>query len=191
MKATVEKPVSKFEFLAAASFCALPTFVLPPSAENMVGSAVAAELTVEKVELKFCFIKLTDMAPLAVGFELFCFEEDRFFVTLEPLANRKVELDRVVDVELDGAHMLTGQPLGATVGFGTKAGVITGYKIPKNSPEKVFGEKTGSDLRGSRENDFVEVSLPYTVYDDLIHRSVGHDIAQYFGTSQQVVGAPC
>ncbi len=132
MKATVEKSVSKFKLLAAASFCALSIFALPPSTENMTGSAVAAELDVEKDELKFGFIKLTDMAPLAVAYELGYFEEEGLFVTLEPQANWKVLLDRVIDGELDGAHMLAGQPLGATIGFGTKADIITAFSMDLN-----------------------------------------------------------
>ncbi|MEQ3635612.1 MAG: ABC transporter substrate-binding protein, partial [Thalassolituus sp.] len=67
----------------------------------------------EKADLKFGFIKLTDMAPLAVAYEKGFFEEEGLFVTLEAQANWKVLLDRVIDGQLDGAHMLAGQPLGA------------------------------------------------------------------------------
>jgi len=90
------------------------------------------ELDVEKDELKFGFIKLTDMAPLAVAYELGFFEDEGLFVTLEPQANWKVLLDRVIDGELDGAHMLSGQPLGATIGFGTKADIITAFSMDLN-----------------------------------------------------------
>ena len=74
----------------------------------------------EKEELKFGFIKLTDMAPLAVAYEKGFFEDEGLYVTLEAQANWKVLLDRVIDGQLDGAHMLAGQPLGATIGFGTQ-----------------------------------------------------------------------
>ena len=79
----------------------------------------------EKEELKFGFIKLTDMAPLAIAYEKGFFEDEGLYVTLEPQANWKVLLDRVITGELDGAHMLAGQPLGATIGFGTKADIVT------------------------------------------------------------------
>ncbi len=75
--------------------------------------AIGAEtemLDVEKEELKFGFINLTDMAPLAVAYEKGYFEDEGLFVTLEPQANWKVLLDRVITGELDGAHMLAGQP---------------------------------------------------------------------------------
>ena len=75
----------------------------------------------EKAQLKFGFIKLTDMAPLAIAYEKGYFEDEGLYVTLEAQANWKVLLDRVIDGQLDGAHMLAGQPLGATIGFGTEA----------------------------------------------------------------------
>lgn len=86
----------------------------------------------EKDELKFGFIKLTDMAPLAVAYENFYFEDEGLYVTLEAQANWKVLLDRVIDGELDGAHMLAGQPIGATIGIGTKADVITAFSMDLN-----------------------------------------------------------
>jgi len=94
--------------------------------------SVAAPLDVEKDELKFGFIKLTDMAPLAVAKELGYFEDEGLFVTLEAQANWKVLLDRVITGELAGAHMLAGQPLAATIGYGTKAHIITPFSMDLN-----------------------------------------------------------
>ncbi len=92
----------------------------------------AAELELEKDELTFGFIKLTDMAPLAIAYEKGFFEDEGLFVTLEAQANWKVLLDRVIDGQLDGAHMLAGQPLAATIGFGTKAHIITPFSMDLN-----------------------------------------------------------
>lgn len=86
----------------------------------------------EKEELKFGFIKLTDMAPLAIAYEKGFFEDEGLYVTLEAQANWKVLLDGVIDGQLDGAHMLAGQPLGASIGFGTKAEVITAFSMDLN-----------------------------------------------------------
>src|SRR5687768_5602155 len=72
----------------------------------------AAELELEKEQLKLGFIKLTDMAPLAIAYEKGFFEDEGLYVTLEPQANWKVILDRVITGELDGAHMLAGQQIG-------------------------------------------------------------------------------
>jgi nitrate/nitrite transport system substrate-binding protein len=95
-------------------------------------TARAARPALEKDELKLGFIKLTDMAPLAVAYELGYFEDEGLYVTLEPQANWKVLLDRVITGELDGAHMLAGQPLGATIGFGTAAHVVTAFSMDLN-----------------------------------------------------------
>ena len=86
----------------------------------------------EKEALKFGFIKLTDCAPLVVAYEKHYFEDEGLNVTLEAQANWKVLLDRVIDGQLDGAHMLAGQPLGATIGFGTKADVVTAFSMDLN-----------------------------------------------------------
>ncbi len=94
--------------------------------------AEAEMLDVEKDELTFGFIKLTDMAPLAVAYENGYFEDEGLFVTLEPQANWKVLLDRVIDGELDGAHMLAGQPLAATIGYGTEAHIVTPFSMDLN-----------------------------------------------------------
>ena len=100
---------------------------------GLMGSAAWAEmLDVEKDELKFGFIKLTDMAPLAIAYEKGFFEDEGLFVTLEPQANWKVLLDRVISGELDGAHMLAGQPLGATIGFGTQSHIVTAFSMDLN-----------------------------------------------------------
>lgn len=97
-----------------------------------VSTAYAAPGEVEKPDLKFGFIKLTDMAPLAIAYEKFFFEDEGLYVTLEAQANWKVLLDGVIDGTLDGAHMLAGQPLGATIGFGTKADIITAFSMDLN-----------------------------------------------------------
>jgi nitrate/nitrite transport system substrate-binding protein len=86
----------------------------------------------EKDELTFGFIKLTDMAPLAVAYENGYFEDEGLYVTLEAQANWKVLLDGVIDGQLDGAHMLAGQPLAATIGFGTKAHIVTPFSMDLN-----------------------------------------------------------
>ena len=96
------------------------------------GSSYAEVGEPEKEDLKFGFIKLTDMAPLAIAYEKGYFEDEGLYVTLEAQANWKVLLDGVIDGQLDGAHMLAGQPLAATIGFGTKAHIITPFSMDLN-----------------------------------------------------------
>ncbi|MDO6425813.1 CmpA/NrtA family ABC transporter substrate-binding protein [Thalassotalea sp. 1_MG-2023] len=86
----------------------------------------------EKEELTFGFIKLTDMAPIAIAYEKGFFEDEGLYVTIEAQANWKVLLDGVIDGRLDGAHMLAGQPIAATIGYGTKAEIITPFSMDLN-----------------------------------------------------------
>ncbi|MDK3073683.1 CmpA/NrtA family ABC transporter substrate-binding protein [Sedimentitalea sp. JM2-8] len=98
----------------------------------LASPAFAGMLELEKDELTFGFIKLTDMAPLAVAYEKGFFLDEGLFVTLEAQANWKVLLDGVIDGQLDGAHMLAGQPLAATIGFGTEAHIVTPFSMDLN-----------------------------------------------------------
>ena len=94
--------------------------------------AASIDGAVEKPNLKLGFIKLTDMAPLAIAKEKGFFAEEGLNVTLEPQANWKVLLDGVIGGQLDGAHMLAGQPLAATIGYGTKADLIAPLSLDLN-----------------------------------------------------------
>ncbi|AVO37986.1 CmpA/NrtA family ABC transporter substrate-binding protein [Pukyongiella litopenaei] len=109
--------------LGLAASTALTALASPASAEM---------LDLEKDELTLGFIKLTDMAPLAVAYENGYFLDEGLFVTLEAQANWKVLLDGLIDGQLDGAHMLAGQPLAATIGFGTEAHIVTPFSMDLN-----------------------------------------------------------
>ena len=93
---------------------------------------IAEILDIEKPNLKFGFIKLTDCAPLVIAKEKGYFSDEGLNVEIEAQSNWKVLLDRVIDGQLDGAHMLAGQPIGATIGFGTQAHIITAYSLDYN-----------------------------------------------------------
>tara|TARA_R110002096_G_scaffold84777_19_gene195566 strand:- start:1514 stop:2878 length:1365 start_codon:yes stop_codon:yes gene_type:complete len=89
-------------------------------------------LDVEKDTLKFGFIKLTDCAPIVIAKEKGFFDDEGLSVTVEAQGNWKELLNRVITGDLDGAHMLAGQPIGATVGFGTQADIVTAYNLDYN-----------------------------------------------------------
>jgi len=108
------------------------TFAYLALTTALVSPARAEMLELEKDQLTFGFIKLTDMAPLAVAYERGYFLDEGLFVTLEAQANWKVLLDGVIDGKLDGAHMLAGQPLAATIGYGTEAHIVTPFSMDLN-----------------------------------------------------------
>jgi nitrate/nitrite transport system substrate-binding protein len=101
----------------------------------------------EKEVLKFGFIKLTDCAPLVVALEKHFFEDEGLIVTLEAQANWKVLLDRVIDGQLDGAHMLAGQPLGATIGIGTQADIVTAMSMDLNGNAVTVSNEVWKEMK--------------------------------------------
>ncbi|MEP1328695.1 CmpA/NrtA family ABC transporter substrate-binding protein [Pseudophaeobacter sp.] len=126
----------------------------------LTSPALAEMLDLEKDVLTFGFIKLTDMAPLAVAYEQGFFDDEGLFVTLEAQANWKVLLDGVIDGTLDGAHMLAGQPLAATIGYGTEAHIITPFSMDLN----------GNAITVSNEVwDMMKPSLPVTDSGEIQH----------------------
>jgi nitrate/nitrite transport system substrate-binding protein len=116
------KKVSKF---VKATLGLAAAFALMNAAEAATGKP-------EKENLKFGFIKLTDMIPLAVALENGYFEDEGLSVELEAQANWKVVLDRVLTGQLDGSHMLAGQPVGAAAGFGTSGELVWAYTLNQN-----------------------------------------------------------
>tara|TARA_R110002051_G_scaffold115026_1_gene188029 strand:+ start:25087 stop:26475 length:1389 start_codon:yes stop_codon:yes gene_type:complete len=100
-------------------------------AEDEVASKTKM-LEIEKPQLTFGFIKLTDMAPLAIAKEKGFFEEEGLFVSVEAQSNWKNVLDRVIDGQLDGSHMLAGQPIAAGAGFGRQAKLVTPFSMDLN-----------------------------------------------------------
>lgn len=116
-------------------------------------SAQTQYLDVEKDELKFGFIKLTDMAPLAVAYENGYFEDEGLYITLEPQANWKVLLDRLITGELDGAHMLAGQPLAATMGYGTEAHIVTPFSMDLNGNGITVSNEVWTEMKEHVEMD--------------------------------------
>jgi nitrate/nitrite transport system substrate-binding protein len=98
----------------------------------LLAAAPARGASLEKEEIKLGFIKLTDCAPLIVAREKGFFEAEGLFVTLEAQANWKTLMDRVIDGELDGSHMLAPAPLGHTEGLLTKAHIVVPYVMSQN-----------------------------------------------------------
>ena len=89
-------------------------------------------MALEKDSLKFGFIKLTDCAPIVIAKEKGFFENEGLQVEVIAQPNWKTLLDNVISGELDGAHMLSGQPIAATIGFGTEAHIVTAFTMDLN-----------------------------------------------------------
>ncbi len=133
--------ISRNLFSKTAAAISAVTLLLSANA-NAVGDP-------EKWELKFGFIKLTDMVPLAIAYEKGYFEDEGLYVTLEAQANWKVLFDRVVSGELDGAHMLAPMPVGAATGVITKAEIITPFTLSYNGAGITVSNAVWSEMKKS------------------------------------------
>jgi nitrate/nitrite transport system substrate-binding protein len=111
--------------------------------------AAAAPAGIEKPQLKLGFIKLTDMVPLAIAKEMRFFEQEGLSVTLEPQSNWKVLLDGVISGQLDGAHMLAGQPIAASIGYGTAAKIVTPLSLDLNGNACTVSNKVWGMMKPS------------------------------------------
>ena len=104
-------------------------------------------MQIEKSDLKLGFIKLTDCVPIIIAKEMNYFEDEGLYVTVEAQSNWKILLDRVISGELDGAHMLAGQPIAATIGFGTKAHVVTAFSMDLNGNGITLGNSIWEQMK--------------------------------------------
>lgn len=121
-----EKPIKVIRHLTLCVITLLFIHSLIPP------TAYAYDLDVEKDKLKLGFIKLTDCAPIVIAKEKGFFEDEGLLVEVVAQPNWKTLLDNVISGDLDGAHMLSGQPIAATIGFGTKAHIVTAYTMDLN-----------------------------------------------------------
>ncbi|EAQ77920.1 nitrate transport ATP-binding protein [Blastopirellula marina DSM 3645] len=103
-----------------------------PGAVSAAKSDRPSSLRLEKTKLKFGFIKLTDCAPLVIAKEQGFFADEGLQVEIEAQPNWKTLLERVISGELDGAHMLSGQPIASTIGINGEAHVITAFTMDQN-----------------------------------------------------------
>ncbi len=108
----------------------IPSIIITAALSS--GLSYAEQLAVEKDELKLGFIKLTDCAPIVIAKEKGFFDDEGLSVEVIAQSNWKVLLDNVITGNIDGAHMLSGQPIAATIGIGTKADVVTPFTMDLN-----------------------------------------------------------
>ena len=131
-----------------------------PAAGN-ISAKIAAEKGIEQPNLKLGFIKLTDMAPLAIAKEKGFFAEEGLSVTLEPQANWKVLMDGVASGQLDGAHMLAGQPIASAAGIGGKVKLIAPLSLDLNGNAITLSNKLWQTIAPTLPKDaFGKVKHP-------------------------------
>jgi nitrate/nitrite transport system substrate-binding protein len=112
-----------------------------PAPSETTSPSKAGSGSLEKPVLKLGFIKLTDMAPLAIAKEKGFFADEGLTVSLEPQANWKVLVDGVASGGLDGAHMLAGHPIASGAGIGAKVKIVTPLSMDMNGKAVTLSNK--------------------------------------------------
>jgi nitrate/nitrite transport system substrate-binding protein len=76
-----------------------------------------------------------------------------------------VLLDGVIDGQLDGAHMLAGQPLAATIGFGIKADIITPCSMDLNGNGITVSNEIRKQMKDGRPQHPIQADYLKPVVD--------------------------
>ncbi|MFZ5484049.1 MAG: CmpA/NrtA family ABC transporter substrate-binding protein [Pseudomonadota bacterium] len=125
---------SKRDFLkkaTAMSAAAALMSMVPPGVRNAAWAAGSTGL--EKTALTFGIIPLTDCAPIVVAYEKGFFKQQGLDVTISKEASWANIRDKVAIGALDGAHMLAGMPIAATLGIGaTPKETVTAFSLDLN-----------------------------------------------------------
>lgn len=115
---------------ALAGAAGIMSFV-PDAIRNTVWAAGSEGL--EKTKLTFGIIPLTDCAPIVVAAEKGFFKKQGLDVAISKEASWANIRDKVSIGALDGAHMLAGMPIAATLGIGATAKpTITAFSMDLN-----------------------------------------------------------
>lgn len=105
--------------------------MVPPGVRQSAWAAGTEGL--EKTNLTFGIIPLTDCAPIVIAKEKGYFKKYGLDVTVSKEASWANIRDKVSIGALDGAHMLAGMPLAATLGVGaTPKPTITAFSMDLN-----------------------------------------------------------
>lgn len=128
------QPCSRRVFLKAAGLAAGSAGLMTAVPGWLRTSAWAAGSEgLEKTSLTLGIIPLTDCAPLVVAAEKGYFKRHGLNVTISKEASLANIRDKVSIGELDGAHMLAGMPIAATLGIGAVAKpTVTAFSMDLN-----------------------------------------------------------
>jgi two-component system, oxyanion-binding sensor len=120
-------------FIKAAGMSAAATLMagVSPGVRNVAWASGKDDL--EKTKLSFGIIPLTDCAPIVVAKEKGFFKKYGLDVAVSKEASWANIRDKVSLGVLDGAHMLAGMPIAATLGVGaTQKDTVTAFSMDLN-----------------------------------------------------------
>jgi nitrate/nitrite transport system substrate-binding protein len=128
----------------------------------------------EKSKLSLGFIPLTDCAPLVVAFEKGYFKKYGLDVALSKEASWANIRDKVSIGELDGAHMLAGMPIAASLGVGAlPKATITAFSLDLNGnaitvSNELYERMVKADPEAMRERPLTARALKKVIDADKV-----------------------
>lgn len=129
----VPKTLSRRGFIKIASMSAAAAMLtgVAPGIRNSAWAAGSDGL--QKTKLSFGIIPLTDCAPIVIAKEKGFFKKYGLDVMVSKESSWANIRDKVALGQLDGAHMLAGMPIAATLGIGAKKqDTVTAFSMDLN-----------------------------------------------------------
>lgn len=129
----IPESLARRGFMKIASMSAAASLMAGVSPGLRNSAWAAGQDGLEKSKLTFGIIPLTDCAPIVVAKEKGFFKKHGLDVTVSKEASWANIRDKVSLGELDGAHMLAGMPIAATLGVGaTQKDTVTAFSMDLN-----------------------------------------------------------
>ena len=134
------------------------SFLLASCQKEPDQETAASPLAIEKTTLTIGFVKLTDMAPLAIAVEKGFFKDEGLNVKLEAQPSWAVLYERVQKDELDAAHMLAAMPLASFIDpSSNKTPIITPFTLSYNGAAITVSNNVWGEMK---KNVPMEHNLP-------------------------------
>lgn len=108
----------------------------------------AQPLAVEKTRLTIGFVKLTDMAPLAIAVEKGFFKDEGLEVKLEAQPSWTELYKHVQSGELDAAHMLAAMPIASIIDTSSeKTPIVTPFTLSYNGAAITVSNNVWNEMK--------------------------------------------
>ncbi|MBL8473123.1 MAG: ABC transporter substrate-binding protein [Rhodocyclaceae bacterium] len=126
----------------------------------------------EKTRLRLGIIPLTDCAPLVVAKEMGYFAQQGLDVSLSREPSWANIRDKVVLGELDGAHMLAGMPIAATLGLaGAQKAMVTAFSMDLNGnaitvSNELYARMQKADPQAMQQRPIAATALRKVIDED-------------------------
>jgi two-component system, oxyanion-binding sensor len=126
----------------------------------------------QKTKLSFGIIPLTDCAPIVIAKEKGFFKKHGLDVTVSKESSWANIRDKVALGQLDGAHMLAGMPIAATLGIGAKKqDTVTAFSMDLNGngitvSNELYDRMMAADPESMKKRPTTAIALKKVIEED-------------------------